>query len=203
MEPILSSGRNIEFREFNELISFNPYLPLMSFKTVQRRTYKRRIMVDAGANGFLASPKQLIDMVSAYVPFDLVVMFEPDISGMSLIPRVYKETMNITFHRQYIQVGTRQVENDVISWITANVEKDDFFVLKFDVDEGQIGPTMEWGFLADLIYSDALGLVDELFIELHYHSARLRWGHQVHSERQRYDVIRQLRACGMPVHDWP
>jgi hypothetical protein len=78
-----------------------------------------------------------------------------------------------------------------------------FLVLKFDVDEGVSGPTMEWGFLGDLLYSDALGLVDEFYTELHYRQPDIHWKHETHSSRQRYDIVRQLRACGMAIHDWP
>ena len=77
--------------------------------------------------------------------------------------------------------------------------------LKFDVDNDfSLGPTMEWGFLADLLRRpEALALVDELFIELHFYSPSLNWVHLTHSMKQSFDVLRQLRACGLPVHAWP
>ena len=63
---------------------------------------------------------------------------------------------------------------------------------------------MEWGFLADLLRRpEALALVDELFIELHFYASSLRWVHPTHSMKQAFDVLRQLRACGLPVHAWP
>ena len=49
----------------------------------------------------------------------------------------------------------------------------------------------------------ALALVDELFVELHFYAASLRWVHLTHSMKQAFDVLRQLRACGLPVHAWP
>ena len=76
-------------------------------------------------------------------------------------------------------------------------------VLKFDVDEGAGGPTMEWAFLSDLLDSNALSLVDELYIELHFKNEPIGWHHDTHSSRQHYDVVRQLRACGLAIHDWP
>ena len=67
-----------------------------------------------------------------------------------------------------------------------------------------LGPTMEWGFLADLLRRpEALALVDELFIELHFFAPSLNWVHLTHSMKQAFDVLRQLRACGLPVHAWP
>ena len=156
------------------------------------------------ANGFSASPKQLIDNYAAQgITFDKVIMFEPDIDNMQQGIDFYEKEMNIVFHKQYIKVGTRNPENDVISFLKTNVHSDDFVVLKFDVDEGSRGPTMEWGFLADLIYSEEIALVDELYTELHFKYQKLHWRHNSHSARQRYDVVRQLRACGMAIHDWP
>ena len=89
--------------------------------------------------------------------------------------------------------------------IATQVVEDDFVALKFDVDNDfSLGPTMEWGFLADLLRSPkALALVDELFIELHFYASSLRWVHLTHSMKQAFDVLRQLRACGLPVHAWP
>ena len=62
---------------------------------------------------------------------------------------------------------------------------------------------MEWGFLADLLASKELALVDELYIELHFWFPQLRWAYTQHSMRQAYDIFRQLRSCGLPVHSWP
>ena len=90
-------------------------------------------------------------------------------------------------------------------WLQNTAREDDFVALKFDVDNDfSLGPTMEWGFLADLLRSPkALALVDELLIELHFFAPSLRWVHPTHSMKQAFDVLRQLRACGLPVHAWP
>ena len=57
---------------------------------------------------------------------------------------------------------------------------------------------------ADLLRRpEALALVDELFVELHFYAPSLRWVHLTHSMKQAFDVLRQLRACGLPVHAWP
>ncbi len=62
---------------------------------------------------------------------------------------------------------------------------------------------MEWGFLADLLYSKELELVDEFYTELHFWYPEIGWKHKQHSMQQAYDVFRQLRSCGLPVHSWP
>ena len=115
-------------------------------------------------------------------------------------------THNITtvfVHQTAVDVGSRN-ENDILQWIQNTAREDDFVALKFDVDNDSLGPTMEWGFLADLLRRpEALALVDELFIELHFAAPSLNWVHLTHSMKQAFDVLRQLRACGLPVHAWP
>ena len=77
-------------------------------------------------------------------------------------------------------------------------------VLKFDVDEGSTRLSMEWGFLADLMHSPEAALVDEFFVELHFFYPFLNWrSTRSHSMQQAYDVLRQLRQCGVAVHAWP
>ena len=97
------------------------------------------------------------------------------------------------------------VSDYILQWLRENAVEEDFVALKFDVDNDfSLGPTMEWGFLADLLRRpEALALVDELFVELHFYGPSLRWVHLTHSMKQAFDVLRQLRACGLPVHAWP
>lgn len=200
MEQILLNGRNHDSREYDAIISFNPYRSLASFESVTQRKYRKKIIVDVGANGFAASPKQLIDNYAALgLQFDELVMFEPDIDGMQKIPDIYRGKMNITFQQSFVEIGTRKVER-----LEANVQEEDFVALKFDVDDHNVlGPTMEWTFLSDLLYSPALALIDELYIELHFRSNMPYWRHDTHSSRQAFDILRQLRACGMAIHAWP
>lgn len=206
LEPIILGGRNLDYQQFGAITSFNAYRPLASFESVKQRNYRKKILVDVGANGFAASPKQLSDNYAALgMQFDELVIFEPDDIGMHKIPDIYSQNMKIIWNKQYVDLVTRNKETDIISWLEANVHKDDFVVLKFDVDEDMYlkGPTMEWAFLGDLIYSKSISLVDEFYIELHFRDIGLKWHHNTHSSRQQYDVVRQLRACGMAIHNWP
>ena len=69
------------------------------------------------------------------------------------------------------------------------------------VTGGSVLPFVLWYNL--LRRPEALALVDELFVELHFYAPSLRWVHLTHSMKQAFDVLRQLRACGLPVHAWP
>lgn len=136
--------------------------------------------------------------------FDEVIMFEPDSVGMQEGVEFYKNDTDIKFVKENVRVGTRDPKSDILSFMKRHFQNDDFVVLKFDVDNhNSLGPTMEWGFLADLVYSEEIALVDELYIELHYRLEKIGWMHNTHSARQRYDIVRQLRLCGLAIHDWP
>lgn len=65
------------------------------------------------------------------------------------------------------------------------------------------GPTMEWGFLFSIMQSPLIAqLVDEVYIELHFHFPSLYWDHY-HSNWEALDCIRYLRSQGAIVHAWP
>jgi len=65
------------------------------------------------------------------------------------------------------------------------------------------GPTMEWGFLFELTSKPEIAsLVDEIYIELHFHFPALYWQHY-HSNWEALDVFRYLRDEGIIVHSWP
>ena len=134
-------------------------------------------------------------------PPDEAHIFEPN--GLDGAPPAYYNT-TLHVHHTAVDVGTRD-ENDILQWLGENTVEEDFVALKFDVDNDfSLGPTMEWGFLADLLRRpEALALVDEFFVELHFYASSLRWVHLTHSMKQAFDVLRQLRACGLPVHAWP
>ena len=83
-----------------------------------------------------------------------------------------EQELNVTQYQRLLRVGTRQPESDLISMITGeawDLDESDFVVLKFDCDLDVHKSSLEWGFLADLVYApEALRLVDEIFIEMHF-----------------------------------
>ena len=61
---------------------------------------------------------------------------------------------------------------------------------------------MEGGFLYSLMANPSIAdLVDEIYIELHFHYPRLDWKHY-HSNWEALDAIRFLREQGVIVHSW-
>lgn len=138
LEPIYTSVRNWMYTESFNLIDFGPYLPLVAFKQVRElltsvTPQPRRILIDVGANGFFASPKYLIDSYAPFLPFTHVIMIEPEPHFSATIPKAYNKRYNVSFHQIYAEVATGS-ETDMLRLLPTIVTKDDFVVLKFDVD---------------------------------------------------------------------
>lgn len=134
LEPVYTSLRNWMFTECSNLIDFGPYRPLIAFPEARKAAAKkRRVLIDVGANGFFASPKQLIDSYAVYMPFTDVIMVEPEPHFSATIPKAYSSRYNITFLQIYAEVATGS-KTDMLKLLSTLVTKDDFVVLKFDVD---------------------------------------------------------------------
>lgn len=207
LEPVYSSMRNWMFTEASNLIDFGPYRTLLSFPQVRQQLQQsrcRRVLIDVGANGFYASPKYLLDSYAFHIPFTDAIMIEPEPHFSAEVPPSYSSKYNITHLQIYAEVNTGS-ETDMIKLLPRLVKKEDFVVLKFDVDPNRYaqGPTMEWGFLFSLMmFPEVVELIDELYIELHFHFPALYWKH-LHSNWEALDAIRYLRAQGVIVHSWP
>eukprot|EP01035_Chromulina_nebulosa_P018617 gene18617-24348_t len=207
IEPVFSSLRNLMFTESLNLIDFGPYRPMVALNNVKNDIIKhkrRRVLIDVGANGFFASPKYLLDSYSIYLPFTHAIMIEPEPHFSATVPDEYLKNYNITFLQIYAEVGTGN-SNDMLKLLPSLVTKDDFVVLKFDVDPNKHaqGYTMEWGFLFSLMGTREIAeLIDELYIELHFYMPMLFWDHY-HSNWEALDAIRYLRKHGIYVHAWP
>eukprot|EP00606_Chrysophyceae_sp_TOSAG23-5_P001367 GSChrysophyteH2.ASY1.ANO1.585.1 assembled CDS len=205
LEPVYSNLRNWMYTEGGNLIDFGPYRPLVAIPEVNSALQNgKRILIDVGANGFFASPKYLLDSYAPYLPFTHAVMIEPEPHFSASIPEAYSKRYEISIKKIYAEVNTG-TENDILKLVGTLVTPDDYVVLKFDVDPNKFaqGPTMEWGFLFDLARNPAVAeLVDELYIELHFHYPALYWKHY-HSNWEALDAIRYLREQGAVIHAWP
>lgn len=200
LEPLEAHLRNLAFVETRNPIVFAPYRVLPSLPSVKARSYRRRILIDIGANEFERSPRFLIDMYEPFAPFDEVYLLDPH--PLSPSPS-YSARYKIQNVLGSISIGSGDDSDLLAAFDRLNIKADDFVVLKFDVDEGPQGLTMEWGFLRYFVSSKLFLLVDELFLELHFFWPLIGWHHHAHSMWEAFDAMRQLRACGVAVHAWP
>lgn len=123
------------FTEASNLIDFGPYRPLIAEPEARAiiKMKNRRVLIDVGANGFFASPKYLLDSYSSYLPFTHAIMIEPEPHFSASVPKVYSDKYNISFLQIYAEVGTDS-STDILKLLPTLLTKDDFVVLKFDVD---------------------------------------------------------------------
>jgi hypothetical protein len=160
LEPVYTSLRNWMFTEASNLIDFGPYLPLVAFPQVRKDILdnsRRRILVDVGANGFFASPKYLLDSYAPLMPFTDAIMIEPEPHFSATVPQAYTQRYNITFLPVYVEVNTGGAL-DMLSILPTLVKKEDFVVLKFDVDPNRLAHHVVScdNYESDGVYTDML-----------------------------------------------
>eukprot|EP00277_Geminigera_cryophila_P024325 CAMPEP_0179466910 /NCGR_PEP_ID=MMETSP0799-20121207/48152_1 /TAXON_ID=46947 /ORGANISM="Geminigera cryophila, Strain CCMP2564" /LENGTH=272 /DNA_ID=CAMNT_0021272017 /DNA_START=40 /DNA_END=858 /DNA_ORIENTATION=+ len=200
LAPQFGRHNALSYRILPFLASFREKYEIVSFR--------RRLLVDAGAADFVEGSKKLLDMYQHSARFTEAFLIDPRLVEAD-IPLSYRLAYNITRVTNFIRVGTREESSDLLSMLASStwaIHEEDFVVLKFDVDIPDIdSSSIEWGFLADLVYSPQhLRLVDEIFIEMHFFYPQL-WGSRFaeHTMWQHFDVLRQLRALGVAIHVWP
>merc|ERR1711916_223142 len=109
--------------EAKNLIDFGPYRPLVADTEVRSKVkekYRRRVLIDVGANGFFASPKYLLDSYSIYLPFTDAIMIEPVPHFSATVPIIYKNKYNITHLEIYAEVNTNS-KTDMIKLLPTMV----------------------------------------------------------------------------------
>jgi len=200
LEPLEPNLRNLMHAEIGATISFLPYRVVPSLDEFSLENFERKVLVDVGTNEFLGSGASLIRMYEPFFDFDEVHFFEPKALSIHAEQRLRS---NISEHNIFTEACSAHADLDVAIWIRKQFTKEDFVVLKYDVDMGVRGPTLEWAFLKCLIESGTIQYVDELFIELHFFYPKLHWKHQFHTMHQAFDLMRRLRTLHVPVHAWP
>lgn len=78
---------------------------------------------------------------------------------------------------------------------------DDTVVVKMDIEGA------EWPILQRWLLDSEMGeIIDELFVEIHYHHDTMldfHWGQFSHSREEAHRLIASLRAKGFFIHAWP
>lgn len=202
LEPLEPHLRNLMYVELGKVgtTSFLPYRIVPTLPQFDASKFVRKILVDVGTNAYLGSGATMIRMYEPFIHFDEVHFFEPKKLNISERQR---RKYNISEYNIITEVCSGHNLRDIAFWLRENFSEDDFIVLKYDLDNGVIGPTIEWPFLHCLIETGAIRLVDELYLELHFWFPKIGWKHQFHTMRQAFDLLRKLRELNVPVHAWP
>lgn len=82
---------------------------------------------------------------------------------------------------------------DAIEFLRTRVTKDDFVVLKMDIENS------EYALIPAMIDSGVLGLMDEMFIECHYTQL---WNNGPHDYQECLDLMIKVNDAGVWTHEW-
>eukprot|EP01001_Neometanema_parovale_P007511 NODE_3810_length_1159_cov_102.952703_g3623_i0.p1 GENE.NODE_3810_length_1159_cov_102.952703_g3623_i0~~NODE_3810_length_1159_cov_102.952703_g3623_i0.p1 ORF type:complete len:120 (+),score=2.82 NODE_3810_length_1159_cov_102.952703_g3623_i0:761-1120(+) len=110
---------------------------------------------------------------------------------------VLPSTYNRTHRRRSTTVPIFKVPSvDIARYLQENFQLNDFVVCKMDIEGA------EYSVIPRLLQTDAVRLVDELFLECHYWelsmlpTVRTRQWHHCHA------MLRRLRQRGVYAHEW-
>eukprot|EP00897_Mesotaenium_endlicherianum_P005260 jgi/Mesen1/4762/ME000242S03934 len=122
--------------------------------------------------------------------------------GPPVPPEILKR---ITLHQNF--VGTRDDASGGVIDITRMIKeefgitRDDTLIVKMDIE------AEEWNILPAWLKDDEmLGLIDELFVEIHYRHpsmTRFGWMKFKHTREEASQLLESLRDRGVYVHAWP
>jgi hypothetical protein len=171
-------------------------------------------MFDAGASGFPTSVGWF--KLNYPVDFDRVFVWEMledvfNVVNVSTAAAEYNLTLDeakkwldsITFFNAKIHTTPDQSPGDLAYTLLTNVKPEDYCVVKIDIEGG------EWDLVPHLDETGALELIDELFVEFHFHHPMLYpngWGPDTfpHTITDTAELMAKLRTLpSLIFHYWP
>lgn len=200
-------------------------LPWLYGAKVDLNKCSRRVYLDLGANAFHTS----VQWFSRMYPCDFTEVHAFEVSpGLFRIPQPgFNEEANwapenthsvrvkqvaqvpdwmvkrIKLYNTYVADADGDNSVNITRWIKEELKltKEDAVVVKMDI-EGAEWPILErW--LQD---SEMAEIIDELFVEIHYHHNTMldfHWGQFSHSREEALQLIASLRSKGFFIHAWP
>jgi hypothetical protein len=174
----------------------------------------QRIMMDVGGNMFSTSVgwfkrnypiKFTRVFVWESVP-GLFVMLDAPTAAMEYnlsLAEATRWVKSITFYNEYVHVKPNGSNADLAHVLLTHVKREDYCVVKIDIEGG------EWDLLPHLEQTGAMNLIDELFVEFHFHHEMLAaygWTANTFSQtiEQTVEAMTKLRQRqDMIFHYWP
>ncbi|ELR15750.1 uncharacterized protein ACA1_379320 [Acanthamoeba castellanii str. Neff] len=108
---------------------------------------------------------------------------------------------SITHFTAKVTAQADQSESDVVHFLQTHVRPEDFVVMKMDI-EGE-----EWNIIPRLEATGAMHLIDEFFVEVHFHHPMMQphsWGKFSHTLEETTEMVQRLRSReDLFFHYWP
>ena len=177
------------------------------------KPHSKRILIDMGASLKFHGGKNVQPIVTLLNQYEKFGFAFDHIYGFEITPTPPKEAYDLipekfmtSFH--WINVGVTAEDGNKLNplhSILAQFDKDDFIVVKLDIDTSSIEVPLARQLLEDKdgIYTK---LVDHFYFEHHVHLKELRgswWRSMVGSVKDSLDLFYGLREKGIPAHFWP
>ncbi|GAQ87076.1 hypothetical protein KFL_003290130 [Klebsormidium nitens] len=208
--PKLQFRPEYSYGQIHDVEGLGHIVPWLLGNQVDLNSARRRVFMDLGANRFETSTAWFMrtypvefDEIHA---FEMTTVFIPPIEKLARLPN----PPNITAYRAL--VGIRDLPPsasgvpgiDILRFIKNDlrIKEEDTFILKMDIEGA------EWDVLPLLLRdSEALALIDELFVEVHYGDpalAQCGWNeYYPRTIDDAVELVRNLRKAGLRTHLWP
>lgn len=200
-------------------------LPWLYGAKVDLNKRARRVYIDLGANAFHTS----VQWFSRMYPCDFTEAHAFEVSpGLFKIPQPgFDETSNwapknpqsirvqrtpqvpdwmvkrLKLYNTYVSDSDGANSINITRWMKEDLKltKDDAVVVKMDIEGAEWPILQRW-----LLDPEMPEIIDELFVEIHYHHESMlafHWGQFTRSREEALRLIASLRAKGFFIHPWP
>lgn len=200
-------------------------LPWLYGTKVNLNKCARRVYLDLGANAFSTS----VQWFSRMYPCDFTEVHAFEVTpGMFKIPEPgFNEETNwasenshslrvkqtpqvpdwmvkrIKLYNTYVADADGENSVNITRWIKEDLKltKEDAVVVKMDIEGAEWPILQRW-----LLDPEMVDIIDELFVEIHYHHNTMldfHWGQFSHSREEALRLMASLRAKGYFIHAWP
>jgi len=163
----------------------------------------------SGINGYAPSLKWFMDTYRARgLEFDLIVSWEAQpVNHNEFWRHVPDEYVMRLVYYNFPSSSVPGSPRNVVTQLKARCQKEDYCVLKLDIDDTEVEESIIEQILADRSASE---LLDELFWEHHVHEnplSRSSWGNDALSRtastvKDSYQLFTRLRKLGIRAHSW-
>ena len=166
--------------------------------------YERTVLLDLGAKTYHSSVSWFLHHYPG--SFAEIHAFERVKGQFGEIPPQHKkllENTNLTLYEKYVSTKDSDDEIDLVRFMkyTLNLRTSDMVIVKMDIEDA------EWAVIGKMEKEGVMGLVDELFVEVHYHHPvmdRFGWKNFSHTLEDATRLLRHLRDdLGIYAHAWP
>lgn len=172
----------------------------------------RRVYLDLGTQAFNSSvgwfkrnyPVEFTQIYSWEVVPNLFVKPSAELAAAEMnltLGEARRWLESITHFNAKVTAEADQSVSDVVHLLQTRVRREDFVVMKMDI-EGE-----EWNVIPRLEATGAMHLIDEFFVEIHFHNKMMQrhhWDRFSHTLEETTEVVQRLRSReDLFFHYWP